>query len=301
MRFFLSFSLLFSLIIVACSNDQTTPNGYRYINHTNIDGPKGEVGQYAYVHVYVFEDDSLTNTSRTQGRAVPVTIPDLEALEESERGPGRANPIADVVGMMSVGDSVSVFVPITPEIIEKAPELKGVKELRYDVVLAEIKTQEEYQAALAEERRIMQERIEASKSHEQEVKNLITDIVNKYNKGELDDQIQMASPTSLKYLILEKGTGFEADRGMRVDVHYYGVLKDGSEFDNSFKRGRPYSFTLGRGEVIQGWDIGIDQLREGDKAVLFVPSELGYGDRGSGRIPGGAEMIFYIELDKVYQ
>ncbi len=300
MRFFLALSLLFSFFLFACSNDDTTPNGYKYINYTNLDGEKGKVGEYAYVHVYIYEDDSLVNTSRNQGRTVPVTIPDLDALKESERGPGRANPIADVVGMMSVGDSVSVFVPVTPEMTAKAPDLKDVKELRYDIVLAEVKNQEEYQAALEEERRIINERIEASKARESEVKALLDDIVDNYKSGRLNDRIKVASPTSLKYLVLEEGTGPKAENGKRVDVQYYGVLTDGSEFDNSFKRGRPYGFTLGQGEVIQGWDIGIAQLKEGDKAVLFIPSELGYGDRGSGRVPGGAEMIFYVEIEKVY-
>jgi FKBP-type peptidyl-prolyl cis-trans isomerase len=300
MRYFLPVSLLFSLLVFACSSDDKTPNGYKYINYTHLEGEKGNVGDYAYVHVYIYEDDSLVNTSRNQGRTVPITIPDLNALEESEKGPGRANPIADVVGMMAVGDSVSVFVPVMPEMIAKAPNLKDVKVLRYDVVLAEIKNQEEYQAALEEERRIMNERIEASKAREAEVAELLSGIVEDYKNGKLDDKIKMASPTSLKYLILEEGSGKKAEKGKRVDVQYYGVLTDGSEFDNSFKRGRPYGFTLGKGEVIQGWDIGIELLKEGDKAVLFIPAELGYGDHGSGRIPGGAEMIFYVELEKVY-
>ena len=299
MRFILLFSLPFSLLVFAC-NSNKTPNGYKFINHTQLKGEKGQVGDYAYVHVYIYEDDSLVNTSRNQGRTVPVTIPDLNALKESEQGPGRANPIADVVGMMSVGDSVSVFVLVMPEMLEKAPELKGVKELRYDIVLAEIKNQEEYQKALEEERRIINQRIEAAKAREGEVKELLTEMVTKYNKGQLDSELKMASPTSLKYLILEKGTGPQTQKGKRVDVQYYGMLTDGTEFDNSFKRGRPYGFTLGKGEVIQGWDVGIAQLHEGDKAVLFIPAELGYGERGSGRVPGGAEMIFYVEIEKVY-
>lgn len=301
MRLFFSLLLFVSLVLSACNKYDKTPNGYRFMNYTNIDGEKGKPGQYAYVHLYVYEDDSLTNTSRRQGRAVPIIIPDLGALKESERGPGQANPVADVVGMMSVGDSVSVFVEITPEIIQKAPELKDIKELRYDVVLAEIKTQEEYQQELEEERRIMNERIETLKAKEGEIQNLMTDIVTKYKKGLLDNQLQHTSSDSLKYLILEKGNGPKAENGNRVEVNYYGVLTDGSMFDNSFKRGRPYTFTLGKREVIAGWDVGIGLLSEGDKAVLFIPSELGYGDTGSGRIPGGAELIFYVELEKIYQ
>lgn len=292
--------MISGLILFGCGND-LTPNGYKFINYTNLNGPKGNVGDYGYVHVYIYEDDSLVNTSRNQGRTVPVTIPDQKSLKESGQGPGKANPIADVVGLMSVGDSVSVFVDVLPEMVKKAPNLKDVKQLRYDIVLAEVKNQEEYQKALEEERRVINEKIEASKAREPEIKALLTDVLTKYKSGQLGDKLQTAAPTSLKYLVIEEGAGPKAEKGKRVDVDYYGVLTDGSEFDNSFKRGRPYGFNLGNGEVIKGWDVGIENLKEGDKAVLFVPSELGYGDQGSGRVPGGAEMVFYVEIDKVYQ
>jgi FKBP-type peptidyl-prolyl cis-trans isomerase len=80
------------------------------------------------------------------------------------------------------------------------------------------------------------------------------------------------------------------------------MLTNGKKFDDSFERGTPIPFTLGVGQVIQGWDEGIALLKEGDKAVLFIPSELGYGETGAGAdIPPNAELVFYVELVTVIE
>jgi FKBP-type peptidyl-prolyl cis-trans isomerase len=100
-------------------------------------------------------------------------------------------------------------------------------------------------------------------------------------------------------MMIQEGTGKQAQAGKTVDVMYYGMLPSGEEFDNAFKRGEPFSFPLGQGQVIKGWDEGIALLKEGAKAVLFVPSALGYGDQGTGKIPANSELIFYVELMKV--
>lgn len=101
----------------------------------------------------------------------------------------------------------------------------------------------------------------------------------------------------LGYLVHEHGGGKPAKRGQVAEVHYVGLLaKDGSVFDESFSGGRSIKFSLGRGEVIGGWDIGIGLLSVGDKATLFLPPALGYGKEGVEDIPGDSELIFYVEL-----
>jgi FK506-binding protein 2 len=82
--------------------------------------------------------------------------------------------------------------------------------------------------------------------------------------------------------------------------HYAGKLEDGTEFDSSIGRGEPFVFTLGVGQVIKGWDQGLIDMCEGEKRKLVIPSHLGYGDRGAGaKIPGGATLIFEVELIKI--
>jgi FKBP-type peptidyl-prolyl cis-trans isomerase len=110
----------------------------------------------------------------------------------------------------------------------------------------------------------------------------------------------MNSVTELKIEDIKEGTGDMAVSGKRVTVNYAGTLTDGTKFDSSYDRNEPFSFNLGMGEVIQGWDQGISGMKVGGKRKLTIPSNLAYGDNGiPGAIPGGATLIFEVELLKV--
>lgn len=94
------------------------------------------------------------------------------------------------------------------------------------------------------------------------------------------------------------GTGMEAVAGKMVSVHYTGTLTDGKKFDSSLDRGTPFSFVLGAGQVIQGWDEGVAGMKIGGKRKLTIPPELGYGNQniGGGLIPPNSTLIFEVEL-----
>lgn len=103
--------------------------------------------------------------------------------------------------------------------------------------------------------------------------------------------------SGLRYQFIHKGNGKKANKGSKVSVHYKGQLVDGKEFDSSYKRKQPIDFMLGEGQVIDGWDEGIQLLHVGDKARFVIPSHLGYGSRGAGGvIPPNAVLIFDVEL-----
>lgn len=107
----------------------------------------------------------------------------------------------------------------------------------------------------------------------------------------------ITTASGLQYIVIEPGDGPAPQAGQEVQVHYTGWLTDGRKFDSSRDRGQPFSFPLGQGRVIRGWDEGVSLMRVGGVRRLIIPPELGYGDRGAGGvIPPGATLIFDVEL-----
>src|ERR1700716_2301235 len=104
------------------------------------------------------------------------------------------------------------------------------------------------------------------------------------------------TPSGLQYIEVQLGSGPEAVAGQSVTRHYPGGLTDGKKFDSSRDRGQPFRFGLGAGQVIKGWDEGVAGMKVGGRRRLIVPAGLGYGERGVGPIPGGATLIFAVEL-----
>lgn len=107
----------------------------------------------------------------------------------------------------------------------------------------------------------------------------------------------ITTSTGLQYVITHKGTGKKANTGDKVVAHYTGKLTDGTVFDSSVERNKPFEFPVGKGRVIKGWDEGFSLLQVGDKATLIIPSHLGYGERGAPpSIPANATLVFDVEL-----
>ena len=92
------------------------------------------------------------------------------------------------------------------------------------------------------------------------------------------------------------GSGDEVEDGDTIEVHYIGTLQNGQQFDNSYQKGEPFSFTVGDGKVIEGWDEGVVGMKVGGQRILVVPAAMAYGREGFGPIPGGATLVFAIEL-----
>ncbi len=129
---------------------------------------------------------------------------------------------------------------------------------------------------------------------------VVVDESNVNGRAALADALLDATVGSnLRQLVVDDvvvGVGNEAQVGDVVTVNYIGRLQNGQEFDNSYTRGTPFTFTLGEGRVIQGWDQGVVGMKVGGERVLVIPSDLAYGDRGAGPIPGGATLVFIVEL-----
>jgi FKBP-type peptidyl-prolyl cis-trans isomerase FkpA len=112
-----------------------------------------------------------------------------------------------------------------------------------------------------------------------------------------DNPAEVTTPSGLRYVDSKAGSGAEAKAGQTVDVHYTGWLTNGTKFDSSKDRGQPFTFPLGGGRVIKGWDEGVQGMKVGGVRKLTIPPELGYGPRGAGGvIPPNATLVFEVEL-----
>lgn len=297
---FLAFSVLvigLTMLVTACAKkEKISEFGNPYVHHVSNDGPKPMAGEYVFFHYEVFLDDSLVEDSRKRGvDPNAYKMPDLEPMKAQEDAP--ISPVIDGISMMAEGDSLTISkavadLPMVPSGFEK------YQMVHYVVKLIDIMSEEDYQAVMAEKEAAMAEQRAVVQAREEGIAQKVQDILARYNNGQLTDSIQ-TTESGLKYVIHREGPGASPATGDNVQVHYYGVLTDGTMFDNSYRRGDLFTFGLGTGQVIKGWDEGIALLKEGGAGTFFIPAELGYGERGAPpTIPANSELVFYVELEK---
>jgi len=113
---------------------------------------------------------------------------------------------------------------------------------------------------------------------------------------DVDSTLFKTTASGLKYAIIKEGEGPLVGKEKQVTVHYSGYLLDGKRFDSSVERDEPFTFVVGVGQVIPGWDEGIQLLKKGSKARLIIPPTIGYGDRDLGKIPPNSTLVFDVEV-----
>ena len=123
------------------------------------------------------------------------------------------------------------------------------------------------------------------------------------HEGEFDDGFFKSfkkTDTGFAYQFLREGEGDKPVKGQAVLMHYTGYLLNGKKFDSSYDRGQAFKFTLGKGKVISGWDAVVAGMKKGQRVVVKIPPQYAYGDKGVGPIPPNSELVFYMELYRLY-
>lgn len=297
MRSYLALLVSISFLLWSCgggSSAKMTNTGYEYTFYNDASSAVAQPGQYVYYYLDILNDrDSLLQTNRKNPQRSVTMIP----LGEDTAG-APPNPIMDVMMLSSVGDSIGLILP-KDSIPNLPPQFSDIKHIEYKIVVTEIVDEEVYKQRVDEERAAAQVIAEKLQAREGEVAELVTSTIKKYNSGSLKNDLKTIEG-DLKYLIIEEGTGPVAENGTVALAQYYGSKLDGESFDNSFKRGRGYPVNVGGGGVIQGWDKTFPYLKEGDKAFIFIPSDLGYGAMGSPpNIGPNEDLVFYVEIENV--
>ena len=287
--------ILFSALVISmisCAQDAPekfmTESGYEY-RHVKTGGEKVKEGDYVYITIAMKGSDGKVLQEIGEGPNMPIM-----QMPKPDQDTPLNNPVVDMLMNGGWGDSMTLIMPLDSFPNKNNPQFAGMEYIEYETFLSRIEDEAGYKADM-EARRLEQEKaMEESKARLEEVGANVETILADYKAGKLDVQ---TTPEGLKYVIHEQGDGPFGEATKRVSVHYYGVLMDGKMFDSSFKRGQPFPFTVGRGEVIRGWDMGIPLLKKGGKASLFIPYDLAYGASGNPPvIPEKADLMFYVEL-----
>ncbi len=284
----LKIKLLFGFLLIAAHFWAQTPacttteHGYRFYHHIQLGGTKPKRGETIKAYVNIFIGDTLLSSSRKSlGGTYKFDIAPADAVLE------HYPPLMDAALLMGIGDSATVFQPLDTAMRRFVPKaVQNQKELRFEIALVQIINADD--KAKAEQ---------AASLRAANLKTMVQSMVQKYNSGTLNEPLT-TTKSGLKMLLLERGTGKLVRVNDAVQVHYFGFLKDGTCFDNSFERHHPLAFPVGVGQMIPGFDEGVMLLPRGSKAYLFIPSTLAYGDAvaGDGLIPAHSELIFYVEI-----
>ncbi len=247
-------------------------------------------------------------TTKTMNKGLPVNF-----KVEKPKYPG---DVMEGIMKMNEGDSTIFYIPADTFYRGNKPAgYKASEKVVYTVKINWIKTQ----AEVAKEQKAYEEAVKKQKIEQAKFNKLIADqkkaqakaaalikkdraTLDKYTKDNNIANVQTTT-SGLRYVITQKGEGPKATAGKQVTVNYTGKLLDGTPFDSNldsaFGHVMPFSFPLGQGRVIKGWDEGIALLEKGAKATLYIPSDMAYGPAAQAKIPANSNLMFDVELVEI--
>ncbi|MEX1188908.1 MAG: FKBP-type peptidyl-prolyl cis-trans isomerase [Bacteroidia bacterium] len=291
----------FASILTSCTDSngfKKTDSGLSYKFHiNNEDGKTPQKGDILYTHMALSLQNDTGDSLLFDSNTFPDYPGGIKFIQLSD--PLFKGDIMEGLPMMHIGDSASFIVSadsfflVSNKMDALPPGVKEGQKLLFNIALVDIQSEEVTMQKLKELRS------EMGMKNKQEADKLMAE-----EQPAIDSYIQRKNistkPTStgLYFIETEKGNGPQAKAGQQVTLHYTGYLINGKKFDSSFDRDQPFTFTLGKGEVIGGWDEGVAMMHVGGSATFIIPSELGYGSNGSGAIPPFAPLLFEVQLIK---
>lgn len=275
--------LLFSLALsgLAAQTTVITESGHRLVKHNKTAATPAKSGDVLMINAITTLGDSvMMDTRRDFGGPRELELPD-KAQMQGQKIPA----ILEAAFLLGKGDSATLYQTIDSLMrTYLPPTLQGAKEIRFDLVVVDVITAESKAAAAT-----------AAQAKFAELEPKIKATVADFVAGKLNSKLTTTA-SGLKILVVEKGAGAPVKAGENLLTHYYGIMHNGTMFDNSFERGEPLAFQAGAGQMIAGYDEGVQQINHGGKAYFFLPYQLAYGEEGGGPIPAKTDLVFYVEV-----
>lgn len=297
---FISFSILLFVFAFSCNNtsdlgNKLTINKGRYKIIDEKGGEKANPGDYI-IYSVLFKDnnDKVFMDKRDKNHLLREQVLRDTAFYKD------LTAVSEVLYKLAKGDSAIITVPLTED--QKIQELKNSDTIFFFLKVVDIVDPEGMRDIIEDE--FLKQDAEATEARIKQIAidQTIMKTWDDYNKGKLKNKLKYTK-TGIKYIILEDGKGEKAKLGEKVKFGFYGMThKDASAFENSFGRDKDLELIVGDKKVIVGWDEALQEMNEGMKAVFFIPAKLGFGKEGlSPIIPPNSDLVFYIEMHKIYK
>tara|TARA_Y100001933_G_C18886677_1_gene516455 strand:- start:3 stop:878 length:876 start_codon:yes stop_codon:yes gene_type:complete len=281
-------TILFITLFSCVDREKVLDNGVELKYFKNGSGQEIEDGQIVMINLQYFDYDGNELLNKVGND--PVVLQKDSSWESS-------GIIYNVIDNLVKGDSV-FFQLTTEQFFKNAPQSVEVpdsvknKMISFYCGIQDVMSQNEFEDFQRIQYEKMQQEMEQQSNDQLSID---LELIDNYLK---ENNITAKSAESgLRYVITKMGSGENAAPGDNVTVHYTGMLLNGEKFDSSLDRNQPFSFQLGQGMVIRGWDEGITYFNKGAEGTLYIPSTLGYGASGAGGvIPPNAVLIFEIQV-----
>jgi len=281
-------TILFFTLFSCVDREKVLDNGVELKYFKNGSGQEIEDGQIVMINLQYFDYDGNELLNKVGND--PVVLQKDSSWESN-------GIIYNVIDNLVKGDSV-FFQLTTEQFFKNAPQSVEVpdsvknKMISFYCGIQDVMSQNEFEDFQRIQYEKMQQEMEQQSNDQLSID---LELIDNYLK---ENNITAKSVDSgLRYVITKMGSGENAAPGDNVTVHYTGMLLNGEKFDSSLDRNQPFSFQLGQGMVIRGWDEGITYFNKGSEGTLYIPSTLGYGASGAGGvIPPNAVLIFEIQV-----